>query len=221
LIHLIIARVSSRLGSSTLTAINLLSRAASFSIYFLYSLIVVAQIRCRAHLARLGFSRFHASACHSCAQAHTIVCISSINSIIEPSDFSTSLITAFNLSSNSHLYFAQARRDHISRVIILFHLRLSGTSPFAIFKAIHSIIAVFQTQGSHTKTGLFLLLLDNICRVLLISSSLQITGSIFHFFACSTRSIQYFFKAFILFSGSLSVTFSHHLILSITSFVFS
>jgi hypothetical protein len=98
--------------------------------------------------------------------------------------------------------------------------KFSGTSLFAILRAIHSIRAVLPTHGSQTKTGLFFVLLDRICRVLLISSSLQITGSIFHFLANSTKSIQYFFKACILFSGSLSVTFSQPLILSITSFTF-
>jgi hypothetical protein len=73
LIHLNIAKVSSTLGSSTNTEANLLSSAASFSIYFLYSFIVVAQIICKAHLARDGFNRFQASACHSEAQAQTIV----------------------------------------------------------------------------------------------------------------------------------------------------
>jgi hypothetical protein len=148
------------------------------------------------------------------------VWISSINKIICQSDFSTSLITAFNLSSNSHLYFAQAKSAHISRVINLLFTRFSGTSLLAILRAIHSIKAVLPTQGSPTKTGLFFVLLDKICKVLLISSSLQITGSIFHFLAKSTKSIQYFFKACILFSGSLSVTFSPPLILSITSFTF-
>jgi hypothetical protein len=133
-----------------------------------------------------------------------------------PFDFSTSFITAFNLSSNSHLYFAQAKREPISRDIILLCNRLSGTSFSTIFLAIHSIIAVFQTPGSQIKTGLFFVLLDNICRVLLISSSLHITGSIFHLRAKSTKSIQYFFKAFNLFSPSLSLIFSQFLNFSIT-----
>jgi hypothetical protein len=135
-------------------------------------------------------------------------------------DFSTSFITDFNLSSKSHLYLAHASNVHISRVIILFHLRLSGTSFSAIFLAIHSIIAVFQTHGSPISTGLFFVLLDNICNVLLISSSLHITGSIFQAFAISTKSIQYFFRAFSLLSGSLSTTFSHFLIFVIISFTF-
>jgi len=82
--------------------------------------------------------------------------------IILPFDFSTSLTTAFNLSSNSHLYLAQASKAHISNVIIFFHKRFSGTSFSIIFLAIHSTIAVFQTQGSQTNTGLFFVLLDNI-----------------------------------------------------------
>ncbi|MDR1987607.1 MAG: hypothetical protein LBQ24_02320 [Candidatus Peribacteria bacterium] len=66
--------------------------------------------------------------------------------------------------------------------------------------AIHSTIAVFQTQGSQIKTGLFFVLLESICIALLISSSLQITGSIFQALALSTKSIQYFFKASLVFS---------------------
>jgi hypothetical protein len=185
----------------------------------LYSFIVVAPISFNAHLANDGFNKLPASHCHSCAQAHTIVCISSIKRIICQSDFSTSLITAFSLSSNSHLYFAHAKRAPISRVITLLFIRFSGTSLFTIFKAIHSIIAVLPTPGSQTKTGLFFVLLDSICKVLLISSSLPITGSIFHDFANSIRSIQYFFKEFIFDSGSLSVTFSPFLILSIIFFI--
>jgi len=135
------------------------------------------------------------------------------------SDFSTSLITAFNLSSNSHLYFAHAKRAHISRVITLLFIRLSGTSLFTIFRAIHSTIAVLPTQGSHTNTGLFFVLLDNISSVLLISSSLPITGSIFQFLANSIKSIQYFLREFILLSGSLSIIFSQFLKLFIISFI--
>jgi len=187
--------------------------------YFLYSFRVVAQISLSAHLARLGFSKFDASPCHSEAQVHTIVCISSIKSMICQSDFSTSFITAFNLSSNSHLYFAHAKSVHISSVITLLFIRLSGTSLFTIFRAIHSTIAVLPTHGSQTKTGLFFVLLDNISRVLLISSSLPITGSIFQFLANSIKSIPYFLREFILLSGSLSVTFSQFLKLFIISLV--
>jgi hypothetical protein len=78
------------------------------------------------------------------------------------SDFSTSFITAFSLSSNSHLYLAPAKSAHISKVITLLFIRLSGTSLFTIFRAIHSTIAVLPTQGSPTSTGLFLDLLESI-----------------------------------------------------------
>jgi hypothetical protein len=50
----------------------------------------------------------------------------------------------------------------MSREIIFFQIRLSGMSFSAIFFAIHSIIAVFQTPGSQIRTGLFFVLLDNI-----------------------------------------------------------
>jgi hypothetical protein len=90
------------------------------------------------------------------------VWISSIKSIIFPSDFFTSLITAFSLSSNSHLYFAPAIKAHISRVISLFQIKLSGISLSAILRAIHSTIAVLPTPGSQTSTGLFLDLRDKI-----------------------------------------------------------
>jgi len=52
------------------------------------------------------------------------------------SDFSTSLITAFSLSLNSHLYFAPAIKAHISRVISLLPTRLSEISLSAILRAI-------------------------------------------------------------------------------------
>jgi hypothetical protein len=57
--------------------------------------------------------------------------------------------------------------------------KLSGTSSFAILCANPSIIAVLPTPGSPIKTGLFLVRLDKTCIVLLISSSLPITGSSF------------------------------------------
>jgi len=164
--------------------------------------------------------RFPASACPSAAPAQTIVWSSSINKIICQSDFSTSLITALRRSSKSHLYFAPASKDPISRVMTLFPIRFSGTSLSTILRAIHSIIAVLPTHGSQTRTGLFLLRLESIWRVLRISSSRPMTGSIFPCFACSIKSIQYFLRVLSLFSGSLSVTFSQALMVSMISFTF-
>ena len=53
--------VSSTEGSFTSIGWNLLSRAASFSIYFLYSSIVVAPITLISPRASIGFKRFPAS----------------------------------------------------------------------------------------------------------------------------------------------------------------
>jgi hypothetical protein len=72
-IHLKIAKVSSFVGSSIITIANLLSSAGSFSIYFLYSFIVVAPINFKSPLANSGFNKLPASPCPSVAQAQTIV----------------------------------------------------------------------------------------------------------------------------------------------------
>eukprot|EP01080_Neovahlkampfia_damariscottae_P002387 gene2386-gene2894 len=79
--------------------------------------------------------------------------------MIFPSASLTSFKTAFNLSSNSPLYFAPAIKLPIS--------------------ARPSMIAVFPTPGSPINTGLFFVLLDKTLTILLISSSLPITGSNF------------------------------------------
>ena len=60
-------------GSFTFTGLNLLSNAESFSIYFLYSLSVVAPINCISPLAKSGFKIFAASIAPSAAPAPTIV----------------------------------------------------------------------------------------------------------------------------------------------------
>lgn len=60
---------------------------------------------------------------------------------------------------------------------------------------IPSTIAVLPTPGSPIKTGLFLVLLERILIVLLISSSLPITGSNLCFLASSTKFVPYFASA--------------------------
>lgn len=67
-----------------------------------------------------------------------------------------------------------------------FPIRLSGTFPLAIFAANPSATDVFPTPGSPINTGLFFVLLLNICIALSISFSLPITGSIL-FLAFATR----------------------------------
>ena len=123
---------SSTVGSSTCTGWNLRSRAASFSIYILYSSRVVAPIQCSSPLASIGLSILPASNAPSVLPAPTIVCNSSMNRIISPLEFLTSSSTAFNLSSNSPLYLAPATRAPISRENTFLFLSPSGTSSLAI-----------------------------------------------------------------------------------------
>ena len=119
-------------GSGTIIGWNLLSSAASFSIYFLYSVIVVAPIHRSSPRANAGFNIFDASTAPSAEPAPTSVWSSSINNIIEPSASVISLITAFKRSSNSPLNFAPAISEPISRAAILLDFRFSGTSPAII-----------------------------------------------------------------------------------------
>ena len=184
--------VSSTVGSFTNTFWNLLSKAPSFSIYFLYSSSVVAPIVCNSPLARIGFNIFDASKAPSVFPAPTKVWISSMNKIISPSEFLISSRTAFNLSSNSPLNLAPAIKLPISNEKIILFFNPSGTSLFTILWANPSTIAVLPTPGSPIKTGLFFVLLDKILIECLISSSLPITGSSLPFLASSVKFLPYF-----------------------------
>ena len=93
--------VSSTVGSFTITGWNRRSRAGSFSIYCRYSSRVVAPMQWSSPRASMGFSRFPASMEPSVFPAPTMVCSSSMNRRIFPSDFFTSARTAFSRSSNS------------------------------------------------------------------------------------------------------------------------
>ncbi len=180
--------VSSTEGSSTLTGWNLLSKAASFSIYLRYSFMVVAPTHLSSPLASAGFSMFDASTAPSAAPAPTIVCISSIKSIISPFESVTSLSTALSLSSNSPLYLAPATSAPISSATTRLFLSVSGISPCMILWASPSTMAVFPTPGSPISTGLFFVLLESTWTTLLISSSRPITGSSLSFAAIAVRS---------------------------------
>ena len=190
--------VSSLDGGSTLTVWNLLSNAASFSICFLYSSIVVAPMHFISPLAKAGFKILEASIAPSAPPAPTIVWISSIKIIIS-SSFLSSFITFFNLSSNSPLYFAPAIIDVISKTNNLLSLKLSGASPEIIFCANPSIIAVFPTPGSPIRQGLFFILLHSISNTLWVSSSLPITGSNFPSLALWVKSVLYWSNTGVLF----------------------
>ena len=187
--------VSSTVGSSTITGWKRRSSAASFSIYFLYSSRVVAPMQCSSPRASMGFSRLPASMEPSPLPAPTMLCSSSINSMILPSEEVTSLSTAFSLSSNSPLYLAPAISAPMSREYSCLSLMEDGTSPATIRWASPSAMAVLPTPGSPISTGLFLVFLDSMRITFLISLSLPITGSSFCFLASSVRSWAYLLSA--------------------------
>ena len=113
-----ISIVSLILVGSTIIFWNLLSRAPSFSIYFLYSSSVVAPMHWISPLASAGLNILDASKLPIAPPAPTIVWISSINKITSLF-FSSSFITAFILSSNWPLYFVPATKLARSSVITL------------------------------------------------------------------------------------------------------
>jgi hypothetical protein len=186
----IISYATSLFGSSTVIFWNLLSKAESFSIYFLYSFPVVAQITLIFHLPIAGLRILDASKLHSQLPAPIIVCISSIKRMISFSTLDASSITCLILDSNSHLYFVPATSEDISRASTFLFLIEKGTWPFAILSASHSAIAVLPTQGSHTSTGLFFVFLFSIAMSLSISSSLHIIFSILFSLASFVRSTE-------------------------------
>ena len=173
---LIISIVSSIDGSSIITGWNLLSRAESFSIYFLYSSEVVAPITWISPLESAGFNILAASIAPSAAPAPISVCISSITRITFPA-WRISSIIFLRRSSNSPLYLVPAIKSPISSWIIFLFSRISGTSLLTILIASPSATAVLPTPGSPKSTGLFLVLLARICITRSISFSLPTTGS--------------------------------------------
>ena len=184
--------VSSTVGSSTITGWKRRSNAASFSIYSRYSFKVVAPTQCSSPLASIGFNNWPASIAPSVLPAPTMVCSSSINRIICPSEFFTSSSTAFRRSSNSPRYFAPATNAPMSNANSFLSFKPSGTSPLTIRCASPSTTAVLPTPGSPISTGLFLVLRESIRTTLRISSSRPMTGSSFCCLARSTISYPYF-----------------------------
>ena len=164
------------------------SSAASFSMYSRYSSSVVAPIQCSSPLASIGFNSCPASIAPSVLPAPTIVCSSSMNNMICPSDFLISSRTAFKRSSNSPRYFAPATKAPISSANSFLSFKPSGTSPLTIRCASPSTTAVLPTPGSPIKTGLFLVFLERIRTTFRISESLPMTGSSFWSLARSTMS---------------------------------
>ena len=90
--------------------------------------------------------------------------------------FISSMI-AFILSSNCPLYLVPATMSARSRIITFLFFNSSGISPFIIFCARPSTIAVLPTPASPSNTGLFFVRLESIWITLSISFCLPITGS--------------------------------------------
>ena len=179
-------------GSSTCTIWKRRSNALSFSKYFWYSSRVVAPIARNSPRAKAGLRILAASIAPSPLPAPTNVWISSINRMIFPSDFITSLTTDFSRSSNSPLYFAPATNAPISSEYTCLSRRFSGTSPLNIRWANPSTIAVLPVPGSPISMGLFLVRRLNIWSTRRISSSRPITGSSLPLRAASFRLMAYF-----------------------------
>ena len=206
-------------GSGAFIFWNLLSRAESFSIYFWYSLRVVAPITLIFHLHIAGLSILLASSVPSELPAPIIVWISSINKITSFSAFEASSITCLIRVSNSQRNFVPATRELISRLKIRLSLIEKGTFPEFIASASHSTIAVFPTHGSQTSTGLFFVFLLRIEISLSISSCLPMILSIFHSSASFERSVEKksragvelsifaFFSGFLFISNGVSKSF--------------
>ena len=73
----------------------------------------------------------------------------------------TSFNIALSLSSKSPRYLVPANKVPISKLYIIASFKISGISPFTIFLAKPSAIAVLPTPGSPTYNGLFFVLLHN------------------------------------------------------------
>ena len=190
-----IATVSSTVGSLTSTGWNLRSSAGSFSMYLRYSSSVVAPMQCSSPRASMGFNRLPASMEPSVLPAPTMLCNSSMKSMILPSLLRTSSSTALSRSSNSPRYFAPAMRLPMSSENSVLSFREAGTSPRTMRSASPSAMAVLPTPGSPMSTGLFFDLRESMRITLRISASRPITGSSFCLRAMSVRSVPNFFSA--------------------------
>ena len=138
--------------------------------------------------ARAGFSMLAASSEPLAPPAPTIVCISSMKSIML-SFLASSLRMAFILSSNCPRYFVPATIDARSSATTRLLKSTLETFLFVIRRARPSAMADLPTPGSPISTGLFFLRLDSICARRSISRSLPTTGSSLPSSAAFVRSI--------------------------------
>ena len=158
-------------------------------------------MQCNSPRANIGFNKLAASIAPWVLPAPTSKWISSINIMIWPLDLVIVLRTAFKRSSNSPWYFAPAISAPISSSKIVLSFKEKGTSPLKIRQARPSTIAVLPTPGSPIRTGLFLLLRDNICITRRISSSRPIIGSILPLATSLVKSRPYFLSTSYVSSG--------------------
>ena len=168
--------VSSTEGSPTCTCWKRRSRAASFSMCFLYSLSVVAPMAWSSPRERAGLMMLEASMEPSAEPAPTMVCSSSMKRMTLPSRRISS-ITALSRSSNWPRYLVPATISARSREMTLLLRRSSGTWPWAISWASPSTMAVLPTPASPSRTGLFLFLRHRIWMTRSISEARPMTGS--------------------------------------------
>ena len=145
------------------------------------------------------------------APAPTMVCSSSIKSIVFLFSMSSSM-AAFMRSSNSPRYFVPASIPPRSSVTTRLFLSSSGMLPEAMRWASPSIIALLPTPGSPMSTGLFLVRRESICIMRCISLSRPITGSSSPFFACLVRSRPYLFSTGVPSSSAAALALSGFLV---------
>ena len=94
-----IAAVSATLGSSTFIDWKRRSSAASFSMYFLYSLKVVAPMTCISPLESAGYRMFAAFIPPSLSPVPIRLCTSSIKRMMLPSRLTSSISPLMRLSN--------------------------------------------------------------------------------------------------------------------------
>ncbi len=171
--------VCSTVGSGTNTGWKRRSSAASFSMYFWYSLRVVAPIRFISPRAIAGFSTLATSSPPSPPPwpAPTMVCTSSMNRMISLCAACSSSITCLRRSSNSPRYLAPATMALMFSSTRRLSRSTSGTSPWTMRWASPSTMAVLPTPGSPISTGLFFLRRASTSMVVSTSFERPITGS--------------------------------------------
>ena len=124
--------------------------------YLRYSSSVVAPTQCSSPRASAGLSMLPASIAPSALPAPTMVCSSSMKTMVWPSSCESSFSTVFRRSSNSPRYLAPAISRPMSSESTRLPRRPSGTSSLTMRCARPSTMAVLPTPGSPISTGIVL-----------------------------------------------------------------